>query len=373
MRPVATRSCVFAARKLAVLAASLLLSGCETLGYYAQAVDGQLDVIDRSRPVAEVIDDPSMDVATVARLRRLPSIRRFAVAELGLPESTSYERYVDLERSAMVWSVVAAPFDSLEPHRWCYPIVGCASYRGYFAEQAAQEYAQKLADGHWDVAVEPVPAYSTLGWFSDPLPSTVASWPIAQIAGLVFHELAHETLYVSGDTAFNEAYATLVEREGARRWLLAHGTPDEQAGNRLRFARFDQFVGLLARARFRLEVVYAGSLRGERLAEEKARVFDTLRAEYRVLKAEWRGYAGYDRWMGRSLNNAHIASVNTYYRYLPALQELLSRHAGDMPAFHRACRRLAALQQAEREHELLLLHPDGQPVSTSMTVTPGAR
>ena len=334
----------------------LLLGGCSSLSYYAQSVRGHLGVVAASRPLEDVMADPDTAAGVRQRLAELPALRRFAVAELALPESDSYRLYADVRREALVWSVVAAPVDSLAPREWCYPIVGCASYRGYFRREAADAYAARLREAGWDVAVEPVPAYSTLGWFSDPLPSTVIEWPLSDIAALVFHELAHEALYLAGDSAFNEAYATLVAQEGVRRWLERHGTAAQRDAWQRRQRQRRGFLDLLSGARARLAALYGSDLPRAQMLKEKAAVFASLRDDYVALKQHWGGRA-YDRWFARPLNNAHLASIGTYHGLEPAFRRLLLQSGNDMAAFHAACRKLASLSAAERaaEFERLLL------------------
>ncbi len=325
------------------------LTACGSLTYYAQSVQGQLGVLAASRPVEQVLADPQTPVDVEQRLEQLPQLRDFAQGELGLVSSSSYRSYADVGREALVWSVVAAPADSLQPRQWCYPVLGCASYRGYFSRQAAQAYALELARQGWDVAVEPVPAYSTLGWFSDPLPSTVIHWPLTEIAGLIFHELAHETLYVTGDSAFNEAYASVVEQEGVRRWVARHGSDAQRRDHAKSQQRREGFLGLLAATRERLLELYAAGLEPEVMRARKAGILAELRAAYAQTKAGWGGYSGYDRWFDRPLNNAHFASLGTYHGWEPAFRQILANSAGDMAAFHEACRRLADLPEARRE------------------------
>ena len=335
-------------RLLVTAGALCLLSACSSVGYYLQAVGGQIGVITASRPVEDVVLDPRTTAAERERLEQLPELRRFAHDVLGLPASGSYRLYAEVGREALVWSVVAAPFDSLTPRSWCYPFVGCASYRGYFGEEAARRFAEELHHSGWDVAVEAVPAYSTLGWFSDPLPSTVIDWPLPDIAGLVFHELAHEALYLPGDSGFNEAYASQVEREGMRRWLLRHAGAEERRQHALREERRRDFMQMLGRARGRLEEVYAGGLDRSVLQRRKDEIFEDLRREYAATKRRWGDYKGYDRWFGRPLNNAHLASVDTYSALQPAFGRVLHMLDGDMHAFHAACGAIAAMPAVQR-------------------------
>ncbi len=334
-------------RGLCILAV-LLLAGCSSIGYYGQSVHGQLGVMAASRPMDDVVADPRTPDPVRTQLEAVPELRVFATAELALPESSSYRLYADVRRDALVWNVVAAPVDSLEPRQWCYPVIGCASYRGYFDHRAAQAFAEDLAADGWDAAVEPVPAYSTLGWFSDPLPSTVIDWPLAEIAGLLFHELAHEALYVKGDSAFNEAYATVVEQEGVRRWLAQHGDAEQRKAYAWSQRRRREFLGLLARTRQALARLYAAGLESAELLPRKAAIFEQLRDGYAELKRGWEGYPGYDRWFQRPLNNAHLASINTYHALVPAFRFILQRNGGDMAGFHAECRRIASATPDER-------------------------
>lgn len=339
-------------RGLLLAAAVLVSGGCSTVSYYAQAVGGQLGVMVASRPLDDVLADPRTAEPVRQRLRLLPELRRFATDELHLSASDSYRTYADLGREAMVWSVVATPADSLEPRQWCYPIVGCASYRGYFSHAAATAYAAELAEQGWDVAVEPVPAYSTLGWFSDPMPSTVVNWPVAHIAGLMFHELAHETLYLPGDSAFNEAYASVVEREGVRRWLRQHGTPQSRLAKRQADQRRREFLGLIDAARNSLQRLYASDRDASQMQARKAEILGRLRAAYVAQKDAWGGYRGYDRWFERPLNNARIASVSTYNALSPVFESLLRQVDADMRRFHAECRALAVLPDVQRERRI---------------------
>lgn len=338
-------------RVLSVLAL-LVSAGCSTLGYYGQSVHGQLGVMAASRPVEQVIEDPNTPESVRSRLQALPLLRQFATNELALPESSSYRFYADVRRDALVWNVVAAPVDSLTPRRWCYPVIGCANYRGYFDQQAAQEFASGLSAEGWDAAVEPVPAYSTLGWFSDPLPSTVIDWPLADIAGLMFHELAHEALYVKGDSAFNEAYATVVEEEGVRLWLAQYGDLQQRDEHVLRQRRRREFLRFLADIRGQLSRLYATGLERADLLHKKAAIFGRLQADYIELKHDWNGYSAYDRWVNRPLNNAHLASIDTYHALVPAFRLILHSHGGDMAAFHATCARLAEAPEAERRQRM---------------------
>ncbi|HEX9626273.1 MAG TPA: aminopeptidase [Acidiferrobacterales bacterium] len=339
---------------------TLIVGGCATLGYYAQSVGGQMRVLSRAQPIERVLHDPATPAEIRARLAAIQRIRSFAIDELHLPDNGSYTHYADLGRPYVVWNVYATPELSLKPKQWCFPVAGCVTYRGYFDQASAEEYAAALAREGYDVYVAGVNAYSTLGWFRDPVFNSVLRRSEASIAGLIFHELAHQRLYVRDDTAFNESFAMAVELEGARRWLsrdpdryacpecetldMARQLEEYLAGKQ----RHEQFVELLGRARARLEALYASARGAGEQRAGKQQIFAGLREEYALLREEWGGYDGYDQWFGRPLNNAHLASVGIYHQYLPAFQALLEEHAGDLKAFYRDALRIGRLSGERR-------------------------
>lgn len=359
----------------ALLAASLL-SGCAGMGYYWQAVSGHLSLMQAARPLDDWLADAQTPERLKERLALASRIRRFAVQELGLPDNRSYLSYADLRRPAAVWNVVAAPELSLQPHRWCFPVAGCVSYKGFFSEALAHREAQALRDQGLDAVVLPVPAYSTLGWLNwaggDPLLSTFLGYPEGELARLIFHELAHQVVYVAGDTAFNESFATAVERLGGELWLAQAG---EDA--RRQYAAYDerrrQFRRLALELRRELAQIYgepagprpmvgepdnlpatpppvhSGADRAQ-LRLQKQAAFERFRQRHAELKAGWGGHAGYDAWVARS-NNAALAALAEYEDLVPGF-EALFRRSGSWPAFYRSVQRLAALPKAERHAAL---------------------
>lgn len=328
-----------------------LLQGCGTLSYYSQSIGGHLQLMGQRQPIPELLDDPQTSAPLKQKLRQVSEMRRFASEALALPDNDSYRSYAALDREAVVWSVVAAGRFSVQPKQWCYLFIGCASYRGYFSRERARGYADELQAQGMDVAVLPVPAYSSLGWFDDPLPSTVIDWPAAEIAGLIFHELAHQQLYVKHDSAFNEAFASLVAEVGIERWLGSR--------NGLSFAQWQvarqreqQFVELLLAVRDELEELYRQPLDETRMGERKAALFRQLRERYALLRLEWGGYAGFDSWFDRDLNNAHLVTIATYQAWVPAFRRLLAQSGGELPAFYAASRQLGELPADEREQRM---------------------
>jgi predicted aminopeptidase len=343
------------------LAAAVVLSGCADLGYYWQSARGHLGLMRAARPVSEWLDDPATSEPLKARLELAQRIRRYAVSELGLPDNASYTAYADLRRPAALWNVVAAPPHSLALKTWCFPIAGCVGYRGYYDEAAAEAEAVALTAQGLEVAVYPVAAYSTLGWMNwaggDPLLSTFIGYPEGELARIVFHELAHQTLYVKGDTAFNESFATAVERIGGARWLAT------QAGEaaRLDYERFDtrrrQFRALAADTRRALQAVYASEAARARdwktVDAGKAAVMDAFRERYAALRSTWPGpgQGAYDAWVARA-NNAAFGAQAAYDDLVPGFEALFEREGRDWPRFYAAVKRIAALPNEERRQAL---------------------
>jgi predicted aminopeptidase len=333
-----------------------LTSGCSTLGYYAQATNGHLDLLQRARPVPEVLADPATPPALKTRLELSQRMRDFAVGELGLPDNGSYRRYADLNRGAAVWNAVAAPELGLTLKTWCFPVLGCVGYRGYYTREGADALAASLKAQGYETLVYGVPAYSTLGWSNwvggDPLLNTFVNWSEAELARLILHELAHQVAYAADDTTFNESFATAVERIGGARWLARHGTPEALAEDRARQQRADEFRTFTLRWRGELERLYAGPLPDDAKRKSKAALMAALRAEYEVLKRErWGGFAGYDGWFERA-NNASFAVLAAYNELVPQFQRLFVAQGSDFTRFYAEVRRLAALPKAERRATL---------------------
>jgi predicted aminopeptidase len=344
---------------LAAGGAALLLGGCGSLGYYAQAVNGHMDLMQRARPVPEVIADPATPAPLRERLELSQRMRDFAVAELKLPEGPSYRRYADLGRSAVVWNVVAAPELSLQLKTWCFPVVGCVGYRGYYSQAAADALAAELRAQGYEVMVYGVPAYSTLGkleWMGgDPLLNTFVGGSEADLARLIFHELTHQVVYVGDDTTFNESYATAVERLGGRLWMERFATPEARAADAQRLARAAAFRTFVQPWRAELDALYRSGQPPEALRAAKADLMARLRRAYEALKADpgspLAGFAGYDGWFARA-NNASFAVMGAYNDFVPAFERLFEASGRDFARFHAEVRALAPLPRAERRARL---------------------
>lgn len=320
-------------RILVSLLAPLVLSGCETLSYYAQAVGGQMSLMARARPAAEVIADPSTPQPLRERLRRAGEIRDYAVKELKLPDNASYRRYAELDRPYAVWNVVAAPEFSLEPLQSCFPVAGCVSYRGFFSQQDAERHGAGLRAKGNDVYVYGVPAYSTLGRFDDPLLSTFIRYADVELARLIFHELAHQLVYVRDDSTFNESFAVAVEREGVRRWVAATGRGADLGAYASSLERRRTFVGEIEQARARLGVLYRQRIAPEAMREQKRLELDSLKAKL----------AGYAQLKDQAPNNAFLASFATYTQLVSTFEHLLAEEAGDLVRFYARVKALAEL------------------------------
>ena len=339
--------------RLAIWAlAALLLPGCQTAGYYAQAIHGQAKILVHRQPIEKLLADPQTPPTLQDKLRLVLKLREFAARELKLPANGHYLRYVDLHRRYVVWNVEAAPEFSLKEESWWYPIVGRLTYRGYFAEADAQRYAASLARRGLDVSVEGIEAYSTLGWFKDPVLSSFIQNSETELAEIIFHELAHQRLFISGDTDFNEAFATAVAEESVRRWLRAQGNLAAVERYEAGCRRHGEFLQLITKTRSELESLYTSGQSAGELKQGKARNFATLRARYQQLKAGWAGGSHYDEWFAQPLNNARLNTWATYYDLVPAFQRRLAANGGDLEAFFRATKALAKLPKAERHRRL---------------------
>ena len=335
----------------------------EGAAYYWQSVSGHLALMRGARPVDDWLADPSTPTALADKLRTVQRMRRFAVTQLHLPDNASYTRYAHLTRRAVVWNMVAAPELSLTLQTWCFPVLGCVGYRGYFDEKNADTFARQLRQQGLEATVYPVPAYSTLGWMNwlggDPLLSTFLGYPEGEVARLLFHELTHQLVYVAGDTRFNESLATAVERLGGERWL-AQASPEAQQA----YAQFDQrrqaFRELTRETRKNLDQIYALSLdlngidateKRSELLQKKQQTMTVFKLDYERLKAQWGGHSGYDAWVARA-NNASFAVQAAYDDAVPAFTALFEREGRNFPRFYDAVRRLAELPKTQRDAEL---------------------
>lgn len=345
---------------------ALLASGCSQLGYFVQAAQGQLSLMAQAKPIDEWLADPTVTDKLKVKLSRVKEIRRFAASELDLPDNGTFTTYAELKRPYVLWNVVATPALSLKARQWCFPIAGCVNYRGYYSKEEAQAYAAELRSENYDVQVSGVPAYSTLGWFNDPVLSTFVEYPEAELARLIFHELAHQVAYSPDDSRFNEAFAVAVEEYGVERWIAVHGDEKLQASYRAQMARKSDFLALLLKTRKALEANYASAAGDKQKLARKAEIFQAMQDDYQVLKQQWGGYAGYDRWFAEPLSNAHLALIATYHDLVPGFRALLKREK-DLGKFYVAVRTLSSQERSQRYRQLAgFAHDNTAPVQSAM-------
>jgi predicted aminopeptidase len=336
-------------------------SSCQAFGFYGQAIAGEFQILAREKSTKSLMADPATPPKLKAKFEQVMKIRQFAAEELKLPADGAYVKYTDLHRPFVVWNVNMAPALSLEPKTWWFPVVGNASYRGYFNETNARRYAAGWEKKGWDVYVVGVEAYSTLGWFRDPLLNTFIFEPEADLAELIFHELGHRRLFIKGDTDFNEAFATEVAAEGVRRWFAASSNPKAYEKHRASLARDRQFVQLVLDTRQELEAVYGdGRLPDADKLRRKEEIITKLRARYAAAKQAWGGETGYDDWFAEPINNAKLNTVSAYYELVPAFHALLQARGGDMEKFYGAVAALGKLP-VEKRHKALRQYLKGVP------------
>jgi predicted aminopeptidase len=334
-----------------------LIGGCSNIPYYLQSVRGQLDIWSRQHDIETLINHGETSAPLREKLREVLAIREYASAELALPRNASYRTYANIERPYAVWNVFATPEFSMQPRQWCFVFAGCVNYRGYFDKADADGFAAGVAAQGYDVYVGGVPAYSLLGYFPDPVLNTFINYPRAHLARLIFHELAHQVVYVRDDSVFNESFAVTVEQEGLRRWLARYGSESDRQAYEHMMQRRQQFVDLIESYRERLDALYKSRVPRDEMRARKGALFEEMRLDYAKLKASWGGFAGYDRWFAQPPNNALLASVGIYSKRVPAFQALLAREGGDLERFYAATKALARMSKPERTAALERLTP----------------
>jgi len=329
--------------------ACLALQGC----YVMQAARGQLQIVNAREPITQVLEDPGEPAELRQRLETVRTAREFASRELGLPNNKSYTSYADLKREYVVWNVVATPEFSVQPREWCFPIVGCVAYRGYFKEASAEKFAAKLRQQGFDAVVEGVPAYSTLGKFNDPIVSTMLSYGDDELAAILFHELSHQVVYVPGDSAFNEAFAVTVEQEGLSRWLTSRGRAADLQRYQQRRARQAESIHVIARHRDELAALYGSGADAASMRKRKADIFAALVGDLGALDARYHVKSRLAAELSAGPpNNARLASLATYYDCVPGFERVLADVQHDLPRFYAAVRELSKLPREERRTRL---------------------
>lgn len=336
-------------RVIALLAASTAVASC-ALPFYWQAIGGQLELLRKRTPIEQLLADPALDSSLKSALGAVADIRKFAVTDLELPDNDSYTTYVDLERSYVVWNVVAADEFSVDPKRWCFPFAGCVAYRGFFDRADAERFQAQLVREGYDTYSGGSSAYSTLGYFADPVLSTMIGGGEQYVASLLFHELAHQKLYVKDDSEFSEAFATTVEEYGTTRWLQMHGRDGALDAYRRRLTYRTDFAELVRTQQTRLRKAFARPGTAEEHRTAKALAYDEMRADYASLKQTWGGSGDYDAWFAQPLNNATIAAVATYRRWVPVMRARIEQLG--LTGFYAEMAELAKLDEAQRAARL---------------------
>ena len=334
---------------LAIL--SLIIVGCD-LPYYWQATHGQLSLLQQRQSIEQILSQQSEPESVLHQLDYSQQVRKFAVQQLGLENNNSYQDYVDLKRPYVVWNVFATPALSLNNHTWCYPIAGCTAYRGYFSEQQAQEYAATLDAQGLDTYVSGAVAYSTLGWFDDPILNTFLEYDNLTLAALLFHELAHQTLFVKNDTLFNESYASALETLLLQRWAESHYPITAWQQYQRAQKRHQQFLDLVLENKAQRQALFESDRSKQEKHSEKSRLIQQLQKRYQQFKQHWNHYSGYDDWFDTDLNNAQLSSVSAYSELTPYFLSLFRQTHEDIPSFIEACRQLAWLPLPERHQQL---------------------
>ena len=337
-------------RCLLAIALIPLINGCSSASYYAQLADGQRQLLQAREPVAKVIADPQQPSALREHLARAQAARTFASEHLHLPDNRSYRLYADLKRPYVVWNVFATPEFSLSPVTHCFPIAGCVAYRGYYSQGAARGEAALQRQQGKDVLVSGVEAYSTLGWFDDPILNSMLTWGDERLATLIFHELAHQRFYVKDDSEFNESFASFVEQEGTRQWRARQGLPPSSANS---LQQRDQFTALVLDTRQRLQKLYAQPLPAQEMRQRKAAQFDRMRRDYRQLRdQQWAGNNRFDAWINAPMNNAKLLPFGLYDQWVPAFAALFKHSGGDWQVFYGQVEQLGKLPMAQRKAAL---------------------
>lgn len=335
-------------RHLAILPFLFFLSACSTIGYYSQSVSGQFQLFSSREDIHKVIESPDTSTELKHKLQEAVKIRQFASEHLKLPDNKSYLYYADLERPYVVWNVFAAPEFSLQPKTWCYLVVGCVSYRGYFDKSDAIENANALKKDNYDVHIAGIAAYSTLGWFDDPLMNTMMHWRTRSLASLIYHELSHQVIFISNETAFNEAFSTAVERLGTIHWLLATH-PDELSAYLDFLKAQQQFRALLLNTRTELEQIYASELTDFEKRVAKYTAFEKLKQDYEEAKTNWPESIHFDNWFKSPLNNARLTATMTYLQQVPAFYQIFKENKADWESFFAEILNFEDMDKTERD------------------------
>ncbi len=325
------------------------LVGCSSINYYSELISGHMEMVNNTQETNEILQDKKVSEETKRKLKLVQGAKQFAFQELKLPQNDSYSEYVDLKREYVLWNVVAAPELSLNAYQSCFLIVGCMNYRGFFIKDSAEKFAEKLRAQGYDTAINGVAAYSTLGWFDDPVINTMMRWRDTQLVGLIFHELTHQKIYIDDDTTFNESLAVMVQHEGIIRWLSQ--AADQDAIEKYKKFRWRRkgFLKLVRDTHNELKQMYDSPIADNLKREKKRNIFEKLLTNYASLKEVWGGYRGYDKWFSSDLNNGKLSLVSTYNYYVAGFNRILKEKCqNNIDCFYREVENLSQRTAAER-------------------------
>lgn len=328
-----------------------LIQGCSSAAYYKQAIGGQYEILSRRIEITDLINNEDTSVDLKKKLELVLQIRAFSKKEMAMNVGENYSQYSDTQRDYVVWNVSASPSLSLTPYQWCYPIVGCQSYRGYFHQKMAIEEASNLQQQGYDTWVGGVSAYSTLGWFEDPVLNTFIFRSDADLAALLIHELSHQILYIKDDTAFNESFATAVEIEGLKRWLKKVKQEELLIDYQQKREEKAFFIETVSATTEKLKALYESELSDDDKTIKKEQIISTLRNSYKkaITDKSLRGY--YTQWFNK-INNAKLASISNYYTYVPAFSVMIADANGDMTTFYQQAKALSEMDKKTRTKTL---------------------
>ncbi len=324
------------------------LTGCSTLSWYGQSISGHFKIINKRQKIESLLSSTTTSPRLTQKLIYVQSLLNFAATKMGLAHNGSYQHYVKLKSDYPVWNVMAAPKLSLDSQQWCYLIVGCVSYRGYFSVEAASKFAEKLKAQGYDVLMSPAVAYSTLGWFNDPLLSSMTAYSDPQLAALLFHELAHQQLYIKNDTEFNESFAAAVEELATEQWLIHSGKREQLQHWRTNKIHRQDMRHLLLSTRISLEIVYKSTNTDAVKLSAKKRLFAKLRTDYDVLRKKWKQTSGFNQWFYKQNNNAALSLVADYQQGIPAFLRLFNNNNANWQDFFTAVEHLSQQDEEVR-------------------------
>jgi len=332
----------------------LLLNACSDFGYYWHTSTGHIALMNQRVYIDNILEDPDLDPKFRERLLLVKAIRVFSVETLALPESGSYNNYVQLDRAYALQNLFAAAEFSTDLYLWCYPIVGCAGYRGYYDAEMLASYVEQLKAQNFDTYVGNVPAYSTLGWFDDPVLSSFIYWPDYRLAGLLFHELSHQRIYIKNDTQFNESLAVAVQQAGTELWLKTsqHGQQLEEYRRWIEYQ--GEVITLIKETRETLAELYRSDDDEVSMREQKQLILAGSRDNYAALALRLNYRDGFANWFAGNLNNARLGSVSAYHAQTPAFLAILKAQNYDFEAFFKTVESISKLDKSARDGCLAL-------------------